>query len=54
VHLLDPGQLNAYDVLISDDVIFTKAALDVFVAGPVRGKSAKASATSAETVEEEA
>ncbi|MEO3754838.1 50S ribosomal protein L4 [Streptomyces sp. B6B3] len=31
VHLLDPGQLNTYDVLESDDVIFTKAAFDSFV-----------------------
>lgn len=34
VHILDPGQLNTYDVLVSDDVVFTKAALDRFVAGP--------------------
>jgi large subunit ribosomal protein L4 len=32
VHLLDPGQLNTYDVLVSDHVIFTQAALDQFVA----------------------
>ncbi|MGN6605996.1 MAG: 50S ribosomal protein L4 [Jatrophihabitans sp.] len=48
VHILEPGQLNAYDVLISDDVVFTQAALDAFVAGPVKGKSAKATATSSE------
>ncbi|HVU74853.1 MAG TPA: 50S ribosomal protein L4 [Mycobacteriales bacterium] len=35
VHLLDPGQLNTYDVLCNDDVVFTKAALDAFLAGPV-------------------
>jgi large subunit ribosomal protein L4 len=34
VHLLDPGQLNTYDVLVSDDVIFTQAALDSFVGTP--------------------
>jgi large subunit ribosomal protein L4 len=34
VHLLEPGQLNTYDVLISDDVVFTKAAFETFVAGP--------------------
>ncbi|MDT0443559.1 MULTISPECIES: 50S ribosomal protein L4 [unclassified Streptomyces] len=33
VHLLDPGQLNTYDVLDSDDVVFTKAAFERFVAG---------------------
>jgi large subunit ribosomal protein L4 len=32
VHLLDSGQLNTYDVLVSDHVVFTKAALDSFVA----------------------
>jgi large subunit ribosomal protein L4 len=32
VHLLDPGQLNTYDVLVSDDVVFTRSALDAFLA----------------------
>jgi large subunit ribosomal protein L4 len=27
VHLLEAGQLNAYDVLVSDWVVFTEAAL---------------------------
>lgn len=31
VHLLTPEQLNTYDVLCSDDVVFTKDALEVFV-----------------------
>jgi large subunit ribosomal protein L4 len=48
VHLLEPGQLNTYDVLISDDVVFTQGALDAFLGGPASGKSAKATATSAE------
>jgi large subunit ribosomal protein L4 len=43
VHLLHADQLNTYDVLVSDDVIFTQAALDAFVAGPK-----KASATDTE------
>jgi large subunit ribosomal protein L4 len=51
VHLLEPGQLNTYDVLISDDVVFTRAALDTFLAGPVKGRSAKASASSNEVEE---
>lgn len=34
VHVLPVDQLNAYDVLLADDVIFTKSALDVFIAGP--------------------
>lgn len=32
VHVLTFGQLNAYDVLVSDDIVFTKAAYDAFVA----------------------
>jgi len=32
VHLIDPGQLNTYDVLVSDRVIFTATALASFVA----------------------
>jgi large subunit ribosomal protein L4 len=31
VHLLTAGQLNTYDVLVSDDVIFTTEALDEFL-----------------------
>ena len=48
VHLLSPGQLNTYDVLISDDVVFTESALATFIAGPATGKSVKASASSSE------
>ena len=32
VHLIDPGQLNTYDVLVSDRVVFTSAAYESFVA----------------------
>ena len=31
VHLIEPGQLNTYDVLVSDDVVFTQEALEQFV-----------------------
>ncbi|MDP3713542.1 MAG: 50S ribosomal protein L4 [Mycobacteriales bacterium] len=48
VHLLSPGQLNTYDVLVSDDIVFTESALAVFLAGPTKGKSAKASASSSD------
>lgn len=57
VHLLVADQLNTYDVLCSDDVVFTTGALDAFLAGPVTGRSAKAVATESEaarTSEEEA
>ena len=30
VHILEAGQLNTYDVLVSDDVVFTKDAFDRF------------------------
>ena len=52
VHLLEPGQLNTYDVLISDDVVFTRSAFEAFVAGPAKGKTAKGAASSAETESE--
>jgi large subunit ribosomal protein L4 len=39
VHVLPADQLNAYDVLLSDDVVFTKAALDAFIKG--NNKTAK-------------
>jgi large subunit ribosomal protein L4 len=45
VHLLVPDQLNTYDVLISDDVVFTKAAFDAFVNGPSRGVAASTSSS---------
>ncbi|KRA25644.1 50S ribosomal protein L4 [Microbacterium sp. Root61] len=32
VHVLTFDQLNAYDVLVSDDIVFTKAAYEAFVA----------------------
>ena len=46
VHILDAGQLNTYDVLVSDDVVFTQAAFERFVTGPAA--SAKAVASSSE------
>jgi large subunit ribosomal protein L4 len=54
VHILAVDQLNTYDVLLSDDVVFTKAAYDAFVAGPQSGKSVKAVATSTEADKEAA
>jgi len=43
VHVLQVDQLNAYDVLVSDDIVFSKAALEAFVAA----KSAKKEEVSA-------
>ena len=49
VHLLVPDQLNTYDVLCSDAVVFTEGALATFLEGPRRGKGATAVASSSET-----
>jgi large subunit ribosomal protein L4 len=48
VHVLPQDQLNTYDVMKSDDVVFTRAALDAFVAGPATGRSATAVAAESE------
>ena len=34
VHLIEAGQLNTYDVLVADEVVFTKEALDEFLGAP--------------------
>ena len=52
VHLIAADQLNAYDVLCSDAVVYTKAVLEAFVAGAPKGKSVKAVATSTEAEQE--
>jgi large subunit ribosomal protein L4 len=54
VHLLAVDQLNTYDVLLSDDVVFTQGAYDTFVSGPATGRSVKAVATSTEAEQVEA
>jgi len=51
VHAIAVDQLNAYDVLCSDDIVFTRAALDTFVSGPAAGKATKAVATESEAAE---
>ncbi|MCW4457546.1 50S ribosomal protein L4 [Microbacterium sp. MPKO10] len=52
VHVLTYDQLNAYDVLVSDDIVFTKAAFEGFVASHASGTSATKAAGSAEATEE--
>ncbi|MFI5957941.1 50S ribosomal protein L4 [Cryptosporangium sp. NPDC051539] len=53
VHVLTPDQLNTYDVLISDDVVFLKDAFDEFVSGSVAGgATAKASSRELPDTEE--
>ena len=39
VHLLDAGQLNTYDVLVADAVVFTREALDEFLGVPAEAGS---------------
>ena len=48
VAIVAPDQLNTYDVLISDHLVFTRGAYETFVAGPAKGKGAKAVATESE------
>ncbi len=45
VHVLVSDQLNAYDVLCSDDVVFTRGALDTFLESPVVTKVTQKEAT---------
>ncbi len=53
VHVLAVDQLNAYDVVLSDAVVFTTAALEAFITGPAKGKSVKAVATESEAAAQE-
>ncbi len=39
VHIVAVDQLNTYDVLASDDVVFTKGAYDAFVSGTAKEAS---------------
>jgi len=47
IHLVSVEQLNTYDVLVSDDVVFTKAAYEAFVARqqPKRSRPARPAGT---------
>jgi large subunit ribosomal protein L4 len=42
VHLIASDQLNTYDVLVNDVVLFTSASLEAFLAGPVAQKGRRA------------
>lgn len=50
VHVLPADQLNTYDVLCSDAVVFTRGALEAFVVGPVTGRTADTAAAPSQTV----
>src|SRR3712207_8634383 len=45
VHLIEAGQLNTYDVLVSDEVVFTETALAEFVEGRSGAGASTGSAT---------
>ncbi len=49
VHVIHPDQLNTYDVLVSDDVVFTEGALAAFIAGPSSRDNGPAGADAVET-----
>ena len=53
VHVLAVDQLNTYDVLAADSIVFTSAALAAFV-NPARGAAVEAVATESEAEEAEA
>ncbi|RFA07352.1 50S ribosomal protein L4 [Subtercola boreus] len=44
VHVLTYDQLNAYDVLVSDDIVFTKGAIDGFIASKTKSKTEEVAA----------
>lgn len=52
VHVIAPDQLNTYDVLVNDDVVFTKDSLDVFLASKSQQGSGSAEASAAVVDEE--
>jgi large subunit ribosomal protein L4 len=52
VHLIAPDQLNTYDVLVSDDVVFTEGALAAFLNKP-SSEAGKALGEAVETLAQE-
>ncbi|MBX3077634.1 MAG: 50S ribosomal protein L4 [Cryobacterium sp.] len=51
IHVLPVDQLNAYDVLVSDDIIFTKGAFNAFVSAKTETANTTAAASSTSTRE---
>ena len=48
VHLIAPDQLNTYDVLVNDVVLFTEESLETFLAGPIAAETRKSKAAAAD------
>lgn len=42
LHVISPDQLNAYDVLVSDDIVFTKTAFEDFVSAKTKKEEVSA------------
>jgi large subunit ribosomal protein L4 len=49
VHLIEAGQLNTYDVLVADEVVFTETALAEYVESRTKGGAAKPDLATRET-----
>jgi len=52
VHVLSYDQLNTYDVLVNDIVVFTKPALDAFLEGPIAVPTRASQLRAAEAADE--
>jgi large subunit ribosomal protein L4 len=50
IHVIAPDQLNTYDVLIADDVVFTEGSLAAFVEGPTSNDRGAAIGDAVETL----
>lgn len=48
VHVIAVDQLNAYDVVTSEAIVFTQAAMEIFIAGPTSGKGVTVVVTESE------
>jgi large subunit ribosomal protein L4 len=53
IHVLTVDQLNTYDVLVNDDVVFTRDAFDALLAGPTSNRAGKGAARSSEVEEDQ-
>ena len=49
LHLIVNDQLNAYDILVSDDIVFSETALREFIAGPAASVKKVATAVARES-----
>ena len=52
IHMIAPDQLNTYDVLVNDVVLFTSESLETFLAGPIAVPTRKSKAAAADTADD--